>query len=66
MGRGERERESFDNTKLGADLSIKLVDACESSRDLLTMELVHQLNSVDSETYQSLLPQPCVRQFGLI
>ena len=27
---------------------------------------VDQLNSVDGGTYQSLLPQPCVGQFGLI
>ena len=31
-----------------------------------SIELIHQLNSVDGETYQSLLPQPSVWQFGLI
>ena len=30
------------------------------------IDLVHQLNPVDGETHQSLLPQPSVGQFELI
>ena len=33
---------------------------------LLTIKYADQLNSVDGETYQSLLSQPSVGQFGLI
>ena len=31
-----------------------------------TIKYVNQLNSVDGNAYQSPLPQPSVRQFGLI
>ena len=31
-----------------------------------SMDLVYQMNSVDGDTYQSQLPQPCVGQFGQI
>ena len=32
----------------------------------MPMGYVHQLNSVDGRTYQSILPQPSVWQLGLI
>ena len=35
-------------------------------RILNRIDLVPQLNTVDSEAHQSLLPQPSVGQFGLI
>ena len=34
--------------------------------DTLYIYLVHELNSVDGGTYQSLLPQPSVGQFRLV